>query len=154
MVHTAFLQPLHEPPLHYYNVTEYGLRLVPAFDIAAGVGSENFHPAHVIAWLASDLLRAVEAAHGVEARNRLAASSLDFWRSSWRTPRDVSIRSGTSCAASLRMTRCVTPPASSWTRKPGAAWNRPPREPVAPTISGCGGPGFFTPALTLQPQPG
>ena len=81
--HTAFLQPLHEPPHHYYNVTEFGLRSwFRAFDIA-GVGLQNFHPAHVIAWLASDLLRAVEAAHGVEARNRLAASSLDFWRSSW-----------------------------------------------------------------------
>ena len=84
VVHTAFLQPLHEPPHHYCNVTEYGLRRwFRAFDIAQVSVSENFHPAHVIARLASDLLRAVEAAHGVEARNRLAASSLDFWRSGW-----------------------------------------------------------------------
>jgi SAM-dependent methyltransferase len=84
VVHTAVPQPLHEPPHHYYNVTEYGLRRwFRAFEIAGVSVSENFHPAHVIAWLASDLLRAVEAAHGVEDRNRLAASSLDFWRSSW-----------------------------------------------------------------------
>lgn len=84
VVHTAFLQPVHEPPHHYYNTTEYGLRRwFRAFDIARVSVSENFHPAHVIAWLISDLLRAVEAAHGAEARDRLAASSLDFWRSSW-----------------------------------------------------------------------
>jgi len=85
VLHTTFLQPLHKPPHHYYNVTEYGLRRwFRAFEIAGVSVSENFHQAHVIAWLASDLLRAVAAAHGVEARNRLAASSLDFWRSSWQ----------------------------------------------------------------------
>jgi uncharacterized protein YbaR (Trm112 family) len=84
VVHTAFLQPVHEPPHHYYNVTEYGLRRwFRAFDIGQVSVSENFNPAHVIAWLTSELLRAVEAASGVEARERLAASTLDFWRSSW-----------------------------------------------------------------------
>jgi hypothetical protein len=87
VIHTAFLQPVHEPPHHYYNVTEYGLRRwFSAFDIAGVSVTENFHPAHVIAWLSSDLLQAVEAAHGVEARDRLAASSLDFWRLGWGDP--------------------------------------------------------------------
>jgi hypothetical protein len=27
-IHTAFLQPLHEAPLHFYNATEHGVRLV------------------------------------------------------------------------------------------------------------------------------
>jgi SAM-dependent methyltransferase len=84
VVQTAFLQPLHEPPHHYCNVTEYGMRRwFRGFDIAAVTVSENFQPAHVIAWLASELLQAVESAHGTAARRRLAASTLDFWRSSW-----------------------------------------------------------------------
>lgn len=84
IVHTAFLQPVHEPPHHYYNVTEYGLRRwFGAFDIATVMVSENFQPAHVLAWLASDILRAIEASQGTEARGRLAASTLDFWRSGW-----------------------------------------------------------------------
>jgi SAM-dependent methyltransferase len=84
VVHTAFLQPVHEPPHHSYNITEYGLRhRFRAFEIEGISVSENFHTGHVVAWLASDLLRAVEAAHGALARDRLAASSLDDWGSSW-----------------------------------------------------------------------
>ena len=50
IVHTAFLQPVHEPPHHYYNVTEYGLRKwFEAFDISSVSVSENFQPAHVLA---------------------------------------------------------------------------------------------------------
>ncbi len=48
--------------------------------------SENFNPAHVIAWLISELLRAVEQTEGKAARDRLAASTLEFWRSSWEQP--------------------------------------------------------------------
>lgn len=84
VVHTAFLQPVHEPPHHYYNTTEYGLRRwFEAFDIASVSVSENFHPAHVLAWLATEILRAAEATRGAEARERLASSPLDFWRLSW-----------------------------------------------------------------------
>jgi SAM-dependent methyltransferase len=83
VVHTAFFQPLHEAPDHCYNTTEYGLRRrFRAFEIEGITVSEDLHPGHVVAWLASDLLRAVEAAHGAEARDRLAASSLNDWGSS------------------------------------------------------------------------
>jgi SAM-dependent methyltransferase len=84
VLHTAFLQPVHEPPYHFYNTTEYGLRRwFREFDVDAVSVSENFQPAHVIAWLASELLREVEAAFGAEARRSLAASNLEYWRSSW-----------------------------------------------------------------------
>jgi SAM-dependent methyltransferase len=84
LIQTAFLQPVHEAPHHYFNVTEYGLRhWFRAFDISEVTVSENFHPAHVIGWLASELLQAVEKTHGAEARQRFAASSLDFWRATW-----------------------------------------------------------------------
>lgn len=86
-LHTAFLQPVHEEPHHYYNTTEYGLRRwFRAFDIEGVSVSENFQPAHVIAWLVSELLEAVEESEGKAARDRLAASTLDFWRSSWEEP--------------------------------------------------------------------
>jgi SAM-dependent methyltransferase len=87
VVHTAFLQPVHEPPHHYFNVTEYGLRRwFRAFEIVGVSVPRNFNPVYVIAWLSSELLRTFEAAHGKEARDRLAASSLDFWRASWEDP--------------------------------------------------------------------
>ncbi len=87
VVHTAFLQPVHEPPHHYYNTTEYGLRRwFRAFEIAGVSVSENFNPAYVIAWLVTDLLRAIEATHGTQARDQLAASSLEFWRAGWEDP--------------------------------------------------------------------
>lgn len=87
VVHTAFLQPVHEPPHHYYNTTEFGLRRwFRSFDIDGVSVSENFNPAHVIAWLISELLRTVEQTEGKAARDRLAASSLEFWRSSWEEP--------------------------------------------------------------------
>jgi SAM-dependent methyltransferase len=87
VLHTAFLQPVHEPPHHYYNATEYGLRRwFRAFDIEGVTVSENFHPGHVIGWLTSELLKAVEESEGAAARKRLAASTLDFWRSTWEAP--------------------------------------------------------------------
>ncbi len=85
VVHTAFLQPLHESPHHYYNATEYGVRRwFQEFEVAEVTVSENFQPAHVLAWLASEILRDVEATQGAEARERLAASTLDAWGTSWK----------------------------------------------------------------------
>jgi glycosyltransferase involved in cell wall biosynthesis len=84
VLHTAFLQPVHEAPHHYYNTTEYGLRRwFRDFDVDTVTVSENFNPAYVFAWLAHEALQAAEAAHGPEARRRLAASSLDGWAAGW-----------------------------------------------------------------------
>ncbi|MHC5542990.1 methyltransferase domain-containing protein [Singulisphaera rosea] len=87
IVHTAFLQPVHEPPYHFYNTTEYGLRRwFQSFDIESVSVSENFHPAHVLGWLVSEMLRAVETSQGRAARDQLAGSSLEFWREMWENP--------------------------------------------------------------------
>jgi SAM-dependent methyltransferase len=87
VLHTAFLQPVHEAPHHYYNTTEYGLRQwFQAFDDVKVSVSANFSPAYVLAWVSSEILRAVEAAQGPEARQQVAASSLDFWRTGWENP--------------------------------------------------------------------
>ncbi len=87
VIHTAFLQPLHEPPHHYYNTTEFGLRRwFAGFDIAEVTVSDNFQPAHVLAWLSSELLAAIGAAEGAEARANLASSTLQTWAAGWDDP--------------------------------------------------------------------
>jgi SAM-dependent methyltransferase len=87
MIRTAFLQPLHEPPYHFYNTTEYGLRhWFRDFDITEVTVSPNFQPAYVLAWLSSEILRAAEAAQGPAAAAELATSNLGSWRSVWEDP--------------------------------------------------------------------
>ncbi|SRR5579875_1190735 len=84
---TAFLQPVHEAPYHFYNTTEYGLRhWFDSFTITKLEVSENFSPACVISWLTSELLSAVETTQGREAAQQLAATPLAFWRSLWANP--------------------------------------------------------------------
>lgn len=84
VLHTAFLQPLHEAPYHFYNTTEFGLRRwFEGFQIAKLSVSDNFNPAFVLAWLSSEILRAAESSLGREAAQQLAASPLSFWRSTW-----------------------------------------------------------------------
>jgi SAM-dependent methyltransferase len=87
ILHTAFLQPVHEAPHHYYNTTEYGLRRwFKSFTITQLEVSDNFNPAYVLAWLSSEILRAVEASLGAGAAQQLADSPLRFWRSTWENP--------------------------------------------------------------------
>ncbi len=87
LVRTAFLQPLHEAPWHFYNCTRYGLaEWFKDFDIERLYVSENFCPNYSIAWLASE----VEAA----LRSDVSADSADAFRSTpigalvdvWRDP--------------------------------------------------------------------
>jgi SAM-dependent methyltransferase len=86
-LHTAFLQPLHEEPHHYYNTTEYGLRRWFAdYDIASCTVSDNFTPALGIGWQCSELLHQVERHYGPELGERLAATTLDEWRRFWTDP--------------------------------------------------------------------
>ena len=87
LIHTAFLQPLHEPPHHYYNTTEFGLRnWFQAFEIENVSVSANFQPAHVLAWLTTEMLNAVATSEGPEAAAEMAASTLETWREMWTNP--------------------------------------------------------------------
>jgi SAM-dependent methyltransferase len=84
ILHTAFLQPVHEAPYHFYNTTEYGLRRwFDSFTITKLEVSENFNPAYVVAWVVSEILQAVEATQGAEAARQLGATPLSFWHSAW-----------------------------------------------------------------------
>jgi SAM-dependent methyltransferase len=61
-LHTAFLQPLHEAPHHYFNCTKYGLsEWLRDFDVIRIGVSENLNPAFAFSWLASDLEEALAA---------------------------------------------------------------------------------------------
>jgi SAM-dependent methyltransferase/uncharacterized protein YbaR (Trm112 family) len=89
ILYTAFLQPVHEAPYHFYNTTEYGLRRwFDSFTITKLEVSENFSPAFVLGWLATEMLQAVEGTLGREAAQQLAATPLAFWQSMWANKAD------------------------------------------------------------------
>jgi glycosyltransferase involved in cell wall biosynthesis/SAM-dependent methyltransferase len=55
LIHTAFLQPLHEAPWHFYNCTRYGLEAwFEDFETEKLHVSPNFHPGYSLSWLASE----------------------------------------------------------------------------------------------------
>lgn len=55
LIRTAFLQPLHEAPLHFYNCTRYGLeKWFSSFKTLDLYVSENFNPAYAVSWLLSE----------------------------------------------------------------------------------------------------
>ena len=87
LLHTAFLQPVHEPPHHYYNATEYGVRRwFKNFNIKNVGVSPNFNPAFVLAWLSCEMLDAVKHHLGPEAHRELAQSTLESWGKGWPNP--------------------------------------------------------------------
>lgn len=86
-VHTAFLQPLHEEPHHYYNSTRFGLeRWFSGFETVDLGVSENFNPAFSIAWLASDTEAALVEDVSDEAGNRFRSTTLGTFADYWRDP--------------------------------------------------------------------
>lgn len=88
ILHTAFLQPVHEPPYHFYNTTEYGLRRwFSAFDIDSVTVSNNFHPGYVFAWLSSVAMYAVGAVQGANAQKTVADTTLGYWAERWADPK-------------------------------------------------------------------
>lgn len=87
LIHTAFIQPLHEAPRHFYNCTRYGLETwFQGFETETLQVSDNFHAGHSLAWLASECEAAL--------RKRLSSLSADEFLSApigrlvalWRTP--------------------------------------------------------------------
>ncbi len=84
VIQTAFLQPLHESPHHYYNATEFGLRRWFAdFPDAQVSVPRNFQPAYVLGWTINRILNAVSWTQGPEARDRYGAMTLGQWSEFW-----------------------------------------------------------------------
>jgi glycosyltransferase involved in cell wall biosynthesis/SAM-dependent methyltransferase len=84
-LHTAFLQPLHEAPHHYYNTTRYGLeRWFAEFETVDLTVSDNFSPAFTLSWLASEaeaiLAEDVSSASAHEFRATPMGRFSDYWR--------------------------------------------------------------------------
>ena len=84
-VHTAFLQPLHEEPHHYFNTTRYGLeQWFAAFDTVDLTVSDNFLPGFTLSWLASESEAALAHDVSTDEAARFRATPMgrfsDFWR--------------------------------------------------------------------------
>jgi SAM-dependent methyltransferase len=87
LVRTAFLQPLHEAPWHFYNCTKYGLELwFVGFETLALRVSDNFQPAHALAWLASECEKALRSDVSRAAAERFAGATVGEFIAMWRDP--------------------------------------------------------------------
>jgi len=89
VIHTAFLQPVHEAPAHFYNATEYGVReWFRDFDQVQVCVSPNFNPIYALSWIAHDLLQMAEGLMGPEPSKRFAELTLEELAGFWRAPND------------------------------------------------------------------
>ena len=87
MIHTAFLQPLHEEPVHFYNATKYGvMEWFSAFEIKDCQVSWNFNPAFTLGWLAHDLLYYVSQSSGEQIAQQLSQMTLQELSQFWSNP--------------------------------------------------------------------
>ena len=84
VIHTAFLQPLHEAPFHFYNATEFGVRSwFKDFRVEKCHVSPNFTAPFMLAFLLNQVLRSVEAGCGKEALAAVGQSTLRDWADLW-----------------------------------------------------------------------
>ena len=85
LIRTAFLQPLHEKPWHFFNCTKYGLlEWFREFEQERVRVSDNFTPNHSISWLLSEAEHALRGDVSDEAANAFVRAPVgrfvDFWR--------------------------------------------------------------------------
>jgi SAM-dependent methyltransferase len=85
LIHTAFLQPLHEAPWHFYNCTRYGLEAwFEEFETEKLHVTDNFHAGHSLSWLASECEAALRVRHSTEAADAFLAAPIERIVSLWR----------------------------------------------------------------------
>jgi SAM-dependent methyltransferase len=85
LIRTAFLQPLHEAPWHFYNCTRYGLEAwLEEFETEKLHVSENFHPGHSLAWVASECEVALRSRLSNTDADAFLAAPLHRLVSLWR----------------------------------------------------------------------
>ncbi|MDQ3198674.1 MAG: methyltransferase domain-containing protein [Verrucomicrobiota bacterium] len=85
VLHTAFLQALHEAPHHYYNATEYGVREWFAdFAIERCEVSGNFSPGVMLGFLSASLLDTLRQSEMSGAtQSQIAETTLAHWADFW-----------------------------------------------------------------------
>ena len=83
--HTAFLQPLHEAPRHFFNATEFGVReWFRDFEIEQCAVNGNFSSGFTLGFLAASLLETLrESGAPANAQSQLANSRLERWAHFW-----------------------------------------------------------------------
>jgi glycosyltransferase involved in cell wall biosynthesis/SAM-dependent methyltransferase/uncharacterized protein YbaR (Trm112 family) len=86
-IRTAFLQPLHEKPWHFFNCTRYGLaEWFKAFETEQLWVSKNFCPSHTVAWIASELEAALRKDVSPAVADALRSASIGELVDLWRDP--------------------------------------------------------------------
>lgn len=86
-IRTAFLQPLHEKPYHFYNCTRYGMeRWFEAFETELLHVSANFCPNHTLAWAASEAEGALRRDLSDEAADAFMSAPISQLVEMWRDP--------------------------------------------------------------------
>ncbi len=87
LIHTAFLQPQHEAPWHFYNTTRYGLEAwFEGFECEHVRVSENFAPNYSISWLASECEIALRRDCSDAAADAFLAAPIGRFARFWRDP--------------------------------------------------------------------
>jgi hypothetical protein len=85
-IHTAFLQPLHEAPAHFYNATEFGVRRwFQQFTNVDVTVSGNFNPYFALSWFVSELLRGVRDTMDRATADAMARATLADVARGWET---------------------------------------------------------------------
>jgi len=115
VVQTAFLQPEHEYPWHFYNATSEGMKLwFKHFTIDEVRISENFNPLYALSWLAAECEAALRSDASSKAADKFRSSSMksfiDHWRKGnvqesdlWEEFRDLSQASQRPIAAGFEL---------------------------------------------------
>ena len=86
-IHTAFLQPLHEPPWNFFNCTKFGLQeWFSPFEIVSLQVSENFNPLYALSWQTDELLAAIRAERGAATGERIGELPLKDLAVFWSQP--------------------------------------------------------------------
>ena len=86
-IHTAFIQPLHEPPWHFYNCTKYGLlKWFSPFETVDIRVSENFNPAYSLGWLAFQVRHAFRVERGEKAARSFDKTPISEMAKFWESP--------------------------------------------------------------------
>jgi SAM-dependent methyltransferase len=89
-LHTAFLQPLHEQPRHFFNATEYGVReWFSGFEIEKCEVSANFSPGFMLGFVAASLLETVrQSGMPAAVQAEIAETRLSQWANFWNRKAD------------------------------------------------------------------
>ncbi|MCO6418420.1 class I SAM-dependent methyltransferase [Siccirubricoccus sp. KC 17139] len=87
LIQTAFLQPEHEAPWHFYNCTKYGLlQWFDGFEAGEVRVPDNLNPVFAFAWLASECESALRRDVSAAAADGLRAAPIGWLVDAWRDP--------------------------------------------------------------------